>query len=325
MHKCRIVVVGWIVAWGLFVQAGETARAENRGEPSFSVVVLPDTQFYSESYPETYVAQTKWIVRRVEPDRVEFVIHLGDLVQNAGVEQEWVRADRAHRLLDGAVPYSVLPGNHDMETVEKRLTRRTTLYNKYFGPARFERHPWYGSHAGEGNDSNFCFFEAAGMKFMVVSLEFSPDDETLRWANRVIASHPDRRVILATHCYMRPDGRDQKSGEYHGLVGNSGEDIWDKLVRKQPNVFMVLSGHVLGVGRQTSTNDAGRPVHEILADYQGLPEGGSGWLKILRFVPGENRIEVEAYSPLLDQYNEEPEHTYTLDYEMTGTPLKKAG
>ena len=73
---------------------------------------------------------------------------------------------------------------------------------------------------------------------------------------------------------------------------------------------------MLGVATQTSTNDAGRPVHEMLVDYQGLPNGGDGWLRTLRFVPAENKIYVTAYSPLLDEYMKNPPHTFTLDYQM---------
>ncbi len=29
--------------------------------PDFTVVTIPDTQFYSESYPATFTAQTTWI------------------------------------------------------------------------------------------------------------------------------------------------------------------------------------------------------------------------------------------------------------------------
>ena len=96
-------------------------------------------------------------------------------------------------------------------------------------------------------------------------------------------------------------------------------------VRKHKNVFLVVSGHVLGVGRQTSRSDAGAPVHELLVDYQGLPNGGNGWLSILRFAPRENKICVKAYSPLLDTTNDAPEHTYSLDYDMTSGARRKAG
>ncbi len=287
------------------------------GQDAFSVVVLPDTQFYSEKYPETYLVQTRWIRDHAKAENIRFVVHLGDIVQhNNDSEAEWQAADRAQRVLDGVVPYSMLPGNHDLGCQNKQLTRNTVLYNKYFPPGRFEKYPWYGGHFGDTNDNNFCLFQAAGMRFIVLSLEYVPRDEVLDWANRVVADHPHHRVIVATHCYMRVEGRDADCG---GLPGNCGNAIWNKLIRRHENIFLVVSGHILGVGRQTSRNDAGRPVYETLVDYQGLPHGGDGWLRIMRFVPGQDKIEVRAYSPLLDRTNDAPEHTFTLEYQMHAT------
>ena len=289
----------------------------------FSVVVLPDTQNYAEKFADTYAAQTQWIRDNVEKENIKFVIHLGDVVQHHNdSEEQWQVADRAHKLLDDAVPYSMLPGNHDLEYKNKTYSRETKFYNKYFGTQRFADQPWYGGHWGENNDNNFCTFEADGMKFLVISLEYAPRDEVLAWATDIANSHPDHRVIAATHCYMRPAGRDKNTG---GSLGNSGDGIWEKFVRRAPNVFLVKSGHVLGVGRQISTNDAGLPVHETLVDYQGLPNGGNGWLRIMRFVPNENKIEIRAYSPLLDETMDSDGHTFTLDYNMTPVELKKAG
>ncbi|NQT12249.1 MAG: metallophosphoesterase [Planctomycetes bacterium] len=293
----------------------DVSSAEERSD--FTVVVLPDTQFYSQTYPDTYISQTRWIKDRAKADNIKFVVHLGDIVQNHNnVEEEWKAADRAHQILDGVVPYSLVPGNHDMEYVDRKVLRNTRLYNKYFSPARFDKYPWYGGHMGDTNDSNYCFFEAAGMKFMVLSLEFAPRDETLQWAHQVTAQHSDCRVIVVTHCYMRPNGRDTACGASYGLADNSGQDIWEKFVRKHADIFLVLSGHVLGVATETSANDAGRPVHEMLVDYQGLPNGGNGWLRTLRFAPAENKIYVKAYSPLLDEHKKDPSHTFTLDYDM---------
>ena len=154
------------------------------------------------------------------------------------------------------------------------------------------------------------------MKFMVINLEFAPRDEALEWAAGVVKRHPDHRVIVATHCYMRPKGRDTGCATSYSVAGNSGEQIWQKFIRKQPNVFLVVSGHVLGVGLQTSTNDAGGKVLEMLTDYQGLPNGGDGWLRSLQFVPAENKIHVKTYSPVLDQYNKSPKESFSLDYNL---------
>ncbi len=295
------------------------------GEPaSFTVVLLPDTQNYAERFPDTYMTQTQWIKRRAAQDNIKFAIHLGDIVQTARIEEEWKVADRAHRVLDGAVPYSVVPGNHDVDHKDKKLTRGTRLYNKYFPPARFKDRSWYGGHMGKTNTNNYCFFEGGGMKFMVLSLEFAPRDETLEWAGRVVDAHKEHRVIVATHYHLRLDGR-YKGATPYGFKGNVGEKLWNKFIRRHANIFMVVCGHVGGVRHQTAVNNAGRKVHEILCDYQSLPNGGDGWLLTLRFVPAENKIHAVAYSPLLDQYNRDPEHTYTLDYDMGAGKLKKAG
>ncbi len=294
-------------------QAASYAEDTETAAESFSVVLLPDTQNYSEKYPGTYVAQATWIRQQAKEDNIKFVIHLGDIVQTSTKEREWENADRAMRLLDGVVPYSMAPGNHDMVV----KNRDSTLYNKYYSPARFAGRPWYGGHMGENNDNNYCFFEASGMKFMIINLEFAPRDETLEWAAGVAKRFPDHRVIVATHCYMRPKQRDTACATSYKIAGNSGEQMWQKFVRKQPNVFLVVSGHVLGVGLQTSVNDAGGKVLEMLTDYQGLPNGGDGWLRSLKFVPGENKIHVRTYSPLLNKANEDPKHTFSLDYEMT--------
>jgi len=85
------------------------------------------------------------------------------------------------------------------------------------------------------------------------TFEFCPRDETLRWAEKVIEDNPGRRVIILTHGYMNWDGTRTGPDEDHAsdiralAGGNYGEEIWDKLVKKHENIFLVLSGHVSDV------------------------------------------------------------------------------
>jgi len=316
-----------LVLSGILLSLSSGCTSSEKDQASFSVVLLPDTQFYSEKYPGTYLSQTYWIKDRAAEDNIKFVIHLGDIVQSSWVEEQWVNADRAHRVLDGAVPYSIVPGNHDVDKGpnHKGRVRSTKFFDKYFPPSRFAGNEWYGGTMEEGNNrNNYCFFEACGMKFIVISLEYAPRDKTLEWAGRLLKKYPNRRAILATHYHLRSDGRGSNP-ERCGLSGNVGQDLWDKFIRKHANLFMVVCGHIHGTYHQTDTNNAGGKVHEILCDYQSGPNGGDGWLQILRFVPGENRIDVIAYSPLLDQYNKDLKHTYSLDYDMGAKRRKKAG
>jgi len=101
-------------------------------------------------------------------------------------------------------------------------------------------------------------------------------------------------------------------------MGNDGEQIWQKFVRKHENIFLVVSGHIGGdgMGKLTSKGDHGNPVHQLLANYQGRPRGGDGWLRILRFLPKENKISVRTYSTFHDKYDDDPQNQFELDYRM---------
>jgi len=92
--------------------------------------------------------------------------------------------------------------------------------------------------------------------------------------------------------------------------------MWKKLVSKYENMFMVFSGHILndGRGRQISEGEKGNKVIEILANYQMLPKGGEGWLRILKFDPETGKIQISTYSPLLDKYEENAENKFELDF-----------
>jgi hypothetical protein len=282
----------------------------------FTVVLLPDTQFYSEKYPDTYVQQTLWIRSRVKEDNLKFSIGLGDIVQNAKEEQEWKNANVAASHLDGVLPYSIVPGNHDLRAQDMGRSRDSSLFNKYFPAARFEGEKWYGGHMGHTNDNNFCFFEGAGKKFLVLSLEFAPRNETLAWAADVCRKHPQHNVIVATHSYLGLKARVPGPEKDYKLQGNGGDEMWDKFVRKEPNIFMVVCGHIGGVNMQVTRNDFGDGVIELLTDYQNLKNGGDGWLRTMKFVPAENKIYVTAWSPLLKEYNNDPKHTHTIDLDF---------
>src|SRR5262245_3251314 len=179
------------------VRSGITGNAAAAADPNevFTVVLLPDTQFYSEKYPETYVAQTMWIRERAKAGNIKFVVCLGDIVQNAHVEKEWLNAYEASHILDGVVPYTSVPGNHDLVTKNDVITRDSTLYNKFFGVQRYEKEPWYRGHMGEANDNNYCTFQAAGRDFLILSVEFAPRDEVLVWAEEICRKHPQHNII----------------------------------------------------------------------------------------------------------------------------------
>ncbi len=299
---CRARHRYFLFSLATLVLVTATATAEQR--QAFTVTILPDTQAYAIDDPSVYLAQTQWIRDNAEAENIDFVVHMGDIVESRNAsEPEWQAADAAHDVLElnPPIPYSVMVGNHDVGDVDGQGThpRDATLYNQYFGPQRFTDASWYGGHMGPGNESNYCYFQSSGMDFMVLSLEFMPRDETLTWASGVLAANPDRRTIITTHYYL--EGSSRWNGTSYGtLSDNNGQQVWDKLIRHHDNIFMVLSGHLSGESTHIAENDFGHDVIEIRTDYQDTMDG---WLRNMRFEPEENTIHLRSYSPLLDAHD----------------------
>jgi hypothetical protein len=291
----------------------------------FTLAVLPDTQIYAWKYPETYPAQTKWLADNARRYNLRYVLHVGDITQH-NTNTQWQVAARAHALLDAAgIPCAITTGNHDLGP-EGRATSRETPFAQFFPLDSFRQWKTFGGiydREPERTDNNFHLFEAGGRKWLILCLEFGPRDDVLRWANEVVARHPDRAAILVTHAYLRPDNNRFNRHAFIKVKNlevnmgldryplakaeggfNDGEDIWKKLVSQHANFALVVSGHVCYTGRLDSPGRHGNVVHQMVVDYQSGKEGGQGFLRLLQFHPDGKRVSVADYSPLLDQLSD---------------------
>ncbi|SFC34510.1 Calcineurin-like phosphoesterase [Parapedobacter composti] len=325
----RILLLG---LFGILINA-----CTPKAEEEITFVLLPDTQTYAEKYPDILDAQINWIEQ--EAANIAMVIQQGDLTQNNN-EEEWQLVRNAFRRLDDKVPYVLAVGNHDMGSEPGKFAdvRNTTLFNTFFPVAHMAKLPAFGGIFEEGRlDNAYYLLETGDYKWLVLSLEFGPRESVLVWANDVVADHPDRLVILNTHSYMYSDSTRQGHGDYWRPQGygigkdtathavNDGEQIWQKLVKKHPNIRFVFSGHVLnsGVGTLVSINEAGFPVYQFLANFQegvtGTVNGGNGWLRILKVNPKENNLFITTYSPYVNAYREEEAHQFQIRYPYLKT------
>ena len=292
----------------------------------FTVVVLPDTQKYVESYPATFPAQTQWIVDHAASNRIAFVTHVGDVVENGGTGTtrnltEWQRADAAMDKLDATpLPYSVSLGNHDYDAIDRQTA--ATRWVEYFGASRYAGRSWYGG-SSQNQRNHYQVFGAAGLSFLNLNLQFEPTDADLAWAQGVIDTHPGLPVLLSTHSYLNSSGT--RSTSVANAGGNSGEQIFQKLVRKNPNLFLVVNGHSPGEAHRVVTNDAGLPVVEMVVDYQSRTNGGDGFLRLMEFDPATDRVNVKSYSPTLNRFETDAnsQFSFALDLDTrfnSGTP-----
>jgi 3',5'-cyclic AMP phosphodiesterase CpdA len=302
-------------------------------EGSFTIVVLPDTQNYSEKFPQTFAAQTKWIAENKVARNVACVLHLGDIT-NHSTPVEWENAARAMSALDAAdLPYVMVPGNHDYS--EKGACKdRTTRLNDYFPLAKrkFAGEDVFGAYDKESDraENTYRLFSAGGRDFLAIGLEFGPRRDVVRWANEIAAAHPGREAILLTHAYMYDDdtrydwkkyGKNQTWNPHDYAVAKAtnddvldGEELWKELVAKHENFILTLNGHVLhdGLGRITTQTPAGRDVHQTLVNFQMRPQGGDGWLRLLEFDKDGTTLNVIDYSPTRNQHNVSAQNRFTL-------------
>jgi hypothetical protein len=313
----------------------------------FTVVVLPDTQFYARWYPQVFEAQTKWILEKKEELNIAFVLHLGDIV-DLDMPGEWMSASKAMGLLDGKVPYMLAVGNHDIA-----YRARFGMINAFFPVSRFAGQSWFrGTFEPNDMHNSWAVIDAGGQQLLVLALEFGPRDGVVAWADGILKQHPQTPAILITHAYLYRDGtrydRTRNPKQEHGpedpayglanLPGgvNDGEEVYRKLVGRNPNLQFVLSGHDVfdAYARLTSTREDGSRVHQILSNYQfwytcppaGCPipgtekmpnppqyMGGNGWLRVMEFAPAARKVRVRTYSPLLRAFRDDDKNQFELD------------
>ncbi len=276
--------------------------------PDFTLVHLPDTQYYTSQLNggsnAMFKAQTQWVVDQRVARNIAYVLHVGDLTENGdngGDPIQWMRADSVFATLDDplttglpdGIPYGVVVGNHDQSPIGD-ADGTTTFYNQYFGAARFGGRSWDGGAYGANRDNWYHLFSAGGIDFVLVSLEYdtTPDAAVLAWADGILAAYPERKAIIGLHNLIGTGNP--------GSFSTQGLAVYNAL-KARPNLLLLLGGHVAGEGRRVDTF-GGNTVHTLLADYQSRTNGGNGWLRYLEFSPAQNVIRVRTYSPWLDQY-----------------------
>jgi hypothetical protein len=283
---------------------------------SFALAVLPDTQFYSRyattaessQYQtrfgnEPFSAQTGWIAENAKALNIPFTIHLGDVVDQVRLPDQWKVADSAMKVLETAKqPYSVLAGNHDVLNdvdygidpvggTDANRTLANEPYLQWFGKTRAAAQSTFGGRDASGFHE-YHVFEAQGQKFMVLSLSWRASDAGIAWARNVIASHPTLPVILVNHQLLNiaADGVSPLETAY-GLM------LWQKLIRDNDQIFMTLNGHHHGAAHLTKTNDFGHAVEEMVVDYQMAYQGGNGLMRLYEFDLTNKKIKVLSFSP----------------------------
>jgi hypothetical protein len=300
---------------------------------SFTVIGLPDTQNYSELYPEIFALQTSWTASQIEPRAIRFVSHYGDVVQNGDQTWQWVNSVVAMNNLDmSGVPYGLSPGNHDITpSGTPGASYIPQFFTSYYSNEKFAGKSWFGGMSPSGM-SSYQVFTGGGLAWLALHVECDGAMRELEWAQAVLDRHRDLPAFLTTHRYLQ-DAEDYTFGvplvpsglypeiwytieDVYAPDGNQATQIADWFVRRNPNLFLVNCGHFHEEYRQSGTNVAGNTYYEVLADYQDDPNGGDGWLRIMEFDPANDQVRVDSYSPFLNAFRFADESSFTLSVDF---------
>lgn len=328
--------------------AQHRADRQHLSDPhSSTMILLGDPQGYIkyDLNQPLMDLQMSWIYDNADHLNMKAVLCVGDLVEqndndilnrnmlNQTSVQMWEAVSEAFKWIDGKIPHLHSPGNHDYGF--RNAENEHTYFPDYFAADRqgkvlqdclVSQIP---NREGRESLENAAFeFKLHGWdrKILVLTSEFAPSDSAVKWAKDLCMSeeYKDHIVIYMTHSYMRCHkkcGNSLISQEKYNLSkeesNNSGEQLWEKLISKVPNIRLVLCGHHAhgpdaqtgkdvyenNVGWRVDKNDCGHDVHQMMFNVQTLGggwegNGGDCWLRILEFLPDGKTVKVSTYSPL---------------------------
>lgn len=310
---------------GYYLTQSETGfqlETQEHEPGAYSMIVIPDQQILSHYYQPELMGMYQWIADNREKENIQIVMNVGDLADNCGNTAQWDNNKAAWELLPKDLPFITAAGNHDYDTNSGwnkgyGVREQLTIMNSYFPQSLFESYPTEIGFFDETNSVNqWQAFSVNGNKYLVMALEYVPQDDVIAWANQVAEDHPNHQIIMVTHSYV-------------GSTGNLYQPkLWNNFLSKHENVIMAFSGHVSHneVVHRTDKGENGNDVHNILMDAQSLDTSNRKYamIGILRFNADGTLCDVSYYSTSRDQY--EARSNFTLELpEHVKSDVAKVG
>ena len=309
----------------------------NFAKGEFSLAILSDLHYavnWNSQQKDIYLNSMQYILDRASTENTLMTLQLGDMTSSNTLAQWQTVREGFQKLVDGNMPYATVIGNHDVGGGANAAYNTFLPYSE-----QVSENPYLAGAKEVGKTDNLYYtFTVNGVKYMVLTLSCYPKDDILNWANQVVKDHADHNVILVTHSYLQVhNGVLGYTEETEALAaGFKGIDVWNKLVKVNPNIFMTFSAHNSyptpgqnGIGLLTSKNDAGRDVHQFLVpDPQGYENtyGGLGSLFMLRFSNGGKTITGEY---IATRYNKDfigyGNNNFTISYDPVMPEVDYAG
>ncbi|HWQ98108.1 MAG TPA: metallophosphoesterase [Clostridia bacterium] len=257
---------------------------------TFTMIWLDDTQtiaYYKDN--KVFDAMGKWIAENEKPLNIRYIVQTGDLVDNGYQQKQWDSFNILRDYFYGKIPYLTVAGNHDLGVKKQDYT---AFLSQPFITDLPEEQKF------KGGQAVWAEFQAGGVDFLLIGAGWGADVSSANWINGVLRAHPNHVGILLVHSYIT--ARD--------VLSYQGDEVRDLIVAKNPNIRLVLSGHIRGSGYLAEEFDddgdgePDRTVQAMLYNFQEYPRYSSGQIRILTFDTATRNIHVATYSPYTDRY-----------------------
>ncbi|MCL5029605.1 MAG: T9SS type A sorting domain-containing protein [Bacteroidetes bacterium] len=323
-------------------------------DSDFTMILFPDIQSIVQYNHQTWEKMVNWVRDNIKEKNIKAVIGLGDNT-NEPADSEMIEAKKGWDIIDSSgLPYAICIGNHDYDcmltTRGHPMTRSTNIWNKYFNINNYNKKNWFIT-AYQDSSQNYCIsFPIQSQQYVILILEFYPRNSVLNWAQEILDNitsyNPNVNIIVATHAYLNNDGTWINSGEpkNYGLSidSNSGLDLWEKFIRKNKNIGLVVCGHEPWkpyFNKKISVNTDSCNIDQLIADYQLLPSN-NGNMVLLKFCHGKSFLYAYTYSPNFGSSKSDecimpwpgsilkggvPPSTVNLNYPLNGSSISDEG
>ncbi len=286
-------------------------------------------------YPanDTFVKLYDYIVNNADNKKIAHVFGLGDITERASV-WDWVQngcpyapdeefsiaVEQFIRMKEAGLDFSLVRGNHESwESFDKYLGTGTA--GSDLGYADMVDEVYVHPNGTVDYTNTIHYFSAGNLDYMVVALDYGASDAVLSWAGERIEANPYKNVIITTHAYMYRDGttidttdvcppsQDTDNLVYDKTRINNGDDMWNKLISRYPNIVLAMSGHDptddIVMSQWQGVN--GNVVTNVLIDPQGMDKanyqnGCAGAVAMFYFSDGGKKVEVRYWSVAQQAY-----------------------
>lgn len=268
------------------------------------IAVFGDIQNYfnTNTNMQYYRGSLEWISRH--SSNIAFMMHTGDVTNNNYVSQ-WENFQTITTPFTETLPFYTCIGNHDYwcNATNPWNHRDSTRFSDYVGFPSTVSHivAYYEPSNYENILVREEMFENDPIYLLVLELE--PRRAVVRWADSLVQTIPDDRIILITHRFVNANGNRYRNKNYMTDSESSAPQyVWDSLIFRNDNIRCVLCGHVSSQSRVLySTNSTGRIVPQIEFNIQRQPHGGNGLIELWEF-DREGDVFVRTYNTHTERF-----------------------